>query len=80
MIVRVKLFGAEAKAAGLREVSVTIDGASCADLRARLAEECLPLRELLPKCRFAVNHEFVGLEHRVRESDEIALIGMVSGG
>jgi len=80
MIVRVKLFGAEAKAAGQREVSVSISGTSCADVSKTISEQFPQLRELLPKCRFAVNHEFVGAEHKIRETDEIALIGMVSGG
>ena len=80
MIVRVKLFGPEAASTGVREASVKLDGSSCAELRESLSQQFPQLREVLPKCRFAVNHEFVGLEHRLRESDEIALIGMVSGG
>jgi len=80
MIVRIKLFGAEARAAGQREISVTTAGGSCSELREKIADQCPQLRELLPKCRFAVNHEFVEADHFVRESDEIALIGLVSGG
>jgi molybdopterin converting factor small subunit len=38
------------------------------------------LRPLLGTARFAVNSEFVSLTHSVREGDEVALIGMVSGG
>jgi molybdopterin converting factor small subunit len=80
MTVRVKLFGAEARAAGQREISVAISGNSCSELREKIGQQLPQLRELLSKCRFAVNHEFVNLEHQLRESDEIALIGMVSGG
>jgi molybdopterin converting factor small subunit len=80
MTLRVKLFGPEAKAAGTREVAVTPVAGTCAALRQALAEKYPALSPLLANCRFAVNHEFVELDHTVKESDEIALIGMVSGG
>jgi len=31
-------------------------------------------------CRLAVNHAFAGDDTPIRESDEVALIGLVSGG
>ena len=80
MVVIVKLFGAEAKAAGAREVSLELGGATCLALRDALALKVPSLAPLLPKCRFAVNHEFVELDRTIVASDEIALIGMVSGG
>ena len=80
MVVTVKLFGAEAKAAGMREVPVEIGEATCLALREELARKISALAPLLPKCRFAVNHEFVELDRTLVASDEIALIGMVSGG
>ena len=83
MIVTVKLFGPEAKAAGLRAVAVDLGDASentCLSLRERLVEQIPELSGLMPNCRFAVNHEFVDLTCPLLPSDEIALIGMVSGG
>jgi len=81
MTVRVLLF------AGLRE-RLRSDGAdvqmpaqaTVRDLLAALAEQHPGLRELLPPCRVAVNQEFVGLDHPVAETDEVAVIPPVSGG
>lgn len=80
MTLRIKLFGPEAAAAGTREAAVSPAAATCAAARQALAEKYPALAPLLPNCRFAVNHDFVELDAAVRESDEIALIGMVSGG
>jgi molybdopterin converting factor small subunit len=81
MRVNVLLFGAEAQALGRGTVDVNIEqGGSCLTIRERLAEAHAPLRPLLKAARFAVNSEFVALDHIVREGDEVALIGMVSGG
>jgi molybdopterin synthase catalytic subunit len=76
----VKLFGAEARAAGAREIKVTMDAKTCGALRAVLEQSAPALRPFLSKCRFAVNHEFASDDQTVSEGDEIALIGMVSGG
>ncbi len=81
MTVRVLLF------AGLRE-RLRSDGATLQlpasatvrDLLAALADQHPSLRELLPPCRVAVNQEFVGLDHPVAETDELAVIPPVSGG
>jgi molybdopterin converting factor small subunit len=77
---KVKLFGAEAHAAGAREVAVALEGRTCASLRAALERSVPALQPFLSKCRFAVNHEFATDDRILSESDEIALIGMVSGG
>jgi molybdopterin converting factor small subunit len=53
---------------------------SCETLREALARSHPELAESLPLHRFAVNAKFVGDEDVVREGDEVALIGMVSGG
>jgi len=76
----VKLFGAEARLAGRKELELEFSGLTCAQLRAQLAETLPQLAGSLPLCRFAVNHEYVAIEHALREGDEVALIGMVSGG
>ena len=76
----VLLVGAEAAAAGASRIDVTLDqGGTCEDLRERLGEHAA-LRPLLKTARFAVNSEFVASDHPVRAGDEVALIGMVSGG
>ncbi len=80
MLVRVKLFGPEAKAAGTRETALDLAEPTCAALVERLAEEYPMLRPLLGTCRFAINHEFVDMSYKIEPGDEIALIGMVSGG
>jgi molybdopterin synthase sulfur carrier subunit len=81
MRVRVLLFGAEADAVGRRDVSVEAGEApTCADLRDRLVREHPALSRFLPAARFAVNAEFVDTARRISPGDEVALIGLVSGG
>ena len=69
MHVRVLLF------AGLRERlrsdSATLElpaGATVRDLLAALADQHPALRELLPPCRVAVDHEFVAADHPIPAS------------
>jgi len=81
MTVRILLF------AGLRErlrgdwVELELpEGATVAQLLAALGERHPALRDLLPPCRVAVEHEFVAADHPVRAGDEVAIIPPVSGG
>ena len=79
--VRVLLFGPEAAAAGRACAEVAADGrVTCAHLRARLGEDLPALRRLLTTGRFAVNSEFAPDDRVIEPGDEVALIGMVSGG
>ena len=81
MRVTVKLFGAEADAAGQRAAIVSLfEGATVADLRPALAHLLPALAGRLEGCRFAVNHAFADDDMEVRTGDEVALIGQVSGG
>ncbi len=81
MEITVRLFGAEAELAGQAQVTINVEDAStCGDLRRVLAKRHPSLAVRLPACRFAVNHEFAVEEHSVTEQDEVALIGLVSGG
>jgi molybdopterin converting factor small subunit len=82
MRVTVKLFGGEADAVGRREVTIEIAGdtASCAELARRLVAAEPRLRGRIDRCRLAVNHEFADAARRIAPGDEVALIGMVSGG
>ena len=82
MDITIRLFGAEADAAGERELRLQVAGesATCADLRGVVADRFPALAELLSQARFAVNHEFAKDQTVVRADDEVALIGAVSGG
>jgi molybdopterin converting factor small subunit len=83
MRVTVKLFGPQAKQVGSGEVSVDLDQATpnCAALREKLPQQQPALADSLPHSRFAVNYEYVVDEQApIDPSDEVALIGMVSGG
>lgn len=81
MRVRVLLFGAEADALGRRDVSIeTGDAPTCGDVRDRLAREHPALSPFLPAARFAVNFQFADPARTIRPGDEVALIGLVSGG
>jgi molybdopterin converting factor small subunit len=78
----IKLFGTEAMAVGHRQVELSLGDpvVSCEELRMVLVKEVPVLAGTIDSCRFAVNSQFVGNDHKVGEGDEIALIGMVSGG
>jgi len=79
MRVTVKLFGPERQAAGADSVGVDVnDGATCADVRTKLGEAHAGLGE--SHTRFAVNQSFVTDDHVLSAGDEVALIGLVSGG
>ena len=79
---KILLFGAEARDAGQRSVTVNTAGteSTCEQLRMALASEVPVLAERLPSCRFAVNQEFATDDLVLKSGDEVALIGAVSGG
>lgn len=80
MRVRVLLFGPAADAAGQGAVEVQLDAdRTCAAVLDALAR-MRGLGPLVPSCRLAVNHEFAPPHRTIRDSDEVALIGLVSGG
>lgn len=81
MTLRVLIFGPQAAKAGRDHVAVTLAGdRTCAAVIRAIAEACPVLAPTLAGARVAVNSRFADPEHIVREGDEIALIGMVSGG
>ena len=82
MQVKVKLFGPQAQRVGRRHVRVELadDDATCAALRRALHEAAPQLADTLADSRFAVNHEYADESRTIRADDEVALIGMVSGG
>ena len=78
--VKVLLFGAAADRAGTREVELSLDGDTLAELWAVLAERhpgLVPMRDTLA---FAVNGEYARMEERVSPGDEVAVLPPVSGG
>ncbi|MBL9001559.1 MAG: MoaD/ThiS family protein [Phycisphaerae bacterium] len=81
MMIEVLLFGPERDAAGVDRVRVEIDGElTCAALRAALGTGTPALLPVLRCARFAVNGRFADDAHRIGAGDEVALIGLVSGG
>jgi molybdopterin converting factor small subunit len=81
MTVRVLLFGAEADAAGRDAVAVSLPpGSTCERLKDVLAREVPELKPLLSAARLAVNAEFAPPGATIHPGDEVALIGLVSGG
>jgi molybdopterin converting factor small subunit len=82
MTIDVLLFGPMAARAGTGRIRVRLPEAppTCSSLREALARDRPELADHLPLHRFAVNARFAGEETVIREGDEVALIGMVSGG
>ena len=82
MTVIIKLFGPLSRAAGKGELAVAVDHGrpTCGEIRARVAIVEPLLAKMLPACRFAINHAFAADDRRIDEGDEVALIGLTSGG
>lgn len=81
MRVKVLLFGPEAAATGRRELMVDLDpGATCAALKQALGRAEPALLPFLESGRIALNSNFADPADPVTPDDEVALIGMVSGG
>ena len=82
MIFRVKLFGPQARLAGCRELAVDLpeSPSTCSMLRDALARTHQELAGSIPSSRLAVNHEYAGDDDPIQPGDEIALIGLISGG
>jgi len=82
MTLTLKLFGPQAQLAGTRELTLElpVDTLTCGELRDHLARACSPLTDSLRASRFAVNQAFAGDDDLVRSGDEVALIGLISGG
>ncbi|MBK9119409.1 MAG: MoaD/ThiS family protein [Phycisphaerales bacterium] len=82
MQVIVHFFGAEAQTLGRDRLAVELPEAepTCGTLRTYLSTTERVLAEPLRTARFAVNHAFAPDTQRLMPGDEVALIGMVSGG
>lgn len=83
MTYRVLIFGPYAAAMGGPSVEVCCPQAATAtagEVLRHLAEQHPRLGPMLTQAMLAVNQEYVTKDHPVQISDELALIGMVSGG
>ncbi len=77
----IKLFGPQAKLAGTRELRVTVaKPVTVAAVLHAIATDCPPLAASAQASRLAVNQRFAGSDEAVAAGDELALIGMISGG
>ena len=75
---KVLLFGAEADRVGAS--FVWAEGSDVGSLKAGIEAAVPALRGGIDHCRIAVNGEFASSTCELREGDEVALIGLVSGG
>lgn len=82
MRIQVLLFGPQAQMAGEPSIEIELAGESptVADVLAALSQSEPALAQSLGVSRLAVNQQFAKPSDTVSPSDEIALIGMVSGG
>ncbi len=82
MTVIIKLFGPLSEAVGRGELAIAVEHArpTCGEIRERLAAGEPLLAGMLPACRFAINHAFADDARVIAEGDEVALIGLTSGG
>ncbi len=78
----IKLFGPEAATANSRQISISLSSPNptVTDLLLAIQSEHANLKIDPTHHRIAVNHEFADPNQPVRPTDEIALIGAVSGG
>lgn len=81
MVVHVLLFGPVARAIGSGCIPVRVGGAPTAGaVREAMLEQYPPHAGLLANGRLAVNHAFARPEEPIGQEDEVALVGLVSGG
>ena len=81
MRVRVKLFAMLRERAGTADAAHELpEGSTVRDLWDQVRREHAGLSGVDLKLLFAVNSEYVALEHRLADGDEVALIPPVSGG
>lgn len=82
MQVDVLLFGPQAALAKRDSVTVEVadHSATTGAVMQAIRDELPQLAPTLDQSRLAVNHEYAAEDEQLNETDEIALIGMVSGG
>lgn len=77
---KVKYFAQIQEQLKLREEEISPVPATISHLRDILMQRHPEIKILFPHLRFAVNCEFVELQHTLKDTDEVALIPPVSGG
>ncbi len=81
MTMRVLLFGPAAIAMGRDSVGVDLGPQrTCNELARAMGEQWPDLRMYVRRGRWAINATFANESAMIQESDEVALISMVSGG
>ena len=81
MNVRIKFFAMLRERAGVAEVSKEIEaGSSVADLWRQLQKDYPKLDVPGIRLLYAVNLNYVGLDHKLNENDEVVFVPPVSGG
>lgn len=81
MKIRVLLFASLARDVGRGELELSLsDNARVSDALAALSRDHPPISRYRCRLATAVNLDYVGPEHRLRDGDELAVIPPVSGG
>jgi molybdopterin converting factor subunit 1 len=81
MNVRIKFFAILRERAGIGEVSKDIaPGSSVADLWHQLQKDYPKLDVPGIRLLYAVNQNYVGLDHQLNDNDEVVFVPPVSGG
>ncbi len=81
MEIQLRLFASIREKLRLSESTCTVPaGATARDLLDQLCRDYPALVDLRRSVSIAVNREYVDLDHRLSENDEVALIPPVSGG
>lgn len=82
MKIDVLLFGVEASTLGVDRLTVQIpeDRPTCESLREAILEAAPSIRPHLQHWRISINHQFARADQRLSHDDEVAIIGLVSGG
>jgi sulfur-carrier protein len=81
MNIEVLLFAALAKEAGVEKLQISLpDNTTVDEALSKLVDQNPWLKGFSRSLATAVNHEYVGGEHRLHDGDELALIPPVSGG
>lgn len=81
MKVRLRFFALLREVVGFEEVEKDVsEGTTTGDLLQELVTEHPKLGQYAGVTQVAVNHEMVGLKHKVQPEDEVAFLPPVSGG
>lgn len=81
MKVQIKLFAIAKQLGGADTLELELPNESTVEtLRGALLDRIPDLKPMIGTLRFAVNSDYAGDDHVIRESDELACIPPVSGG